>query len=260
MPTFLALQCFQCRGFSVQQETKNRKWTCKRCGAAQSIQRRFFTHAAASAVRAAVQQLSGRAAEVEDARRAAAHAAAAGGGMAGSSGAGAGFAPARLPPRAAPSFPREDGQDGGGWGEDEDVDADAEGGQEAPHRHRPPAAAVGSMWAAYLDGEEEEEAGADAGAGAVGGGAPPPPPPPPLPEAGAKRGRPSAWEDNGAGGRAGAASAPEWGAGRWQEQDEGARKDADKRPAGAPPAPAQPAPPAPAALAARGSLWDGFFE
>ena len=39
---FLALQCFACNAFQVQQEKKGKKWRCKLCGEGQSFRKIFF--------------------------------------------------------------------------------------------------------------------------------------------------------------------------------------------------------------------------
>ena len=82
---FLALQCYAdaCGAFVVQQRTKAKRWTCRRCGAAQAYMRVFFASASAAQTRQAVMQLAlargeraeaaerarlARAAEREDAR------------------------------------------------------------------------------------------------------------------------------------------------------------------------------------------------
>ena len=54
---FLALQCFQCSTFQVVQKTQQQKFTCKLCGAKQSIVR-VFASGAAKECRAVVQQLN----------------------------------------------------------------------------------------------------------------------------------------------------------------------------------------------------------
>ena len=52
---FFALQCFQCSTFQVVQKTQQQKFTCKLCGAKQSIVR-VFASGAAKECRAVVQQ------------------------------------------------------------------------------------------------------------------------------------------------------------------------------------------------------------
>ena len=54
---FFALQCFQCSTFQVVQKTQQQKFTCKLCGAKQSIVR-VFASGAAKECRAVVQQLN----------------------------------------------------------------------------------------------------------------------------------------------------------------------------------------------------------
>ena len=54
---FFALQCFQCSTFQVVQKTQQQKFTCKLCGAKQSIVR-VFASGAAKECRNVVQQLN----------------------------------------------------------------------------------------------------------------------------------------------------------------------------------------------------------
>ena len=64
---FLALQCFSCSTFIVQQRTKGKRWACRRCGVAQSYMRVFFASASAAQARAAVMQLNAKRGERADA-------------------------------------------------------------------------------------------------------------------------------------------------------------------------------------------------
>lgn len=69
MPQFYALQCFQCEQYQVTQARKDKKFTCKLCGAKQSVRRIFARSHAAKDVRLFIQQLNlarGTAAEAYD--------------------------------------------------------------------------------------------------------------------------------------------------------------------------------------------------
>ncbi|KAJ3281800.1 Sperm associated antigen 1 [Borealophlyctis nickersoniae] len=70
MPTFQILQCYEdsCKTFQVQQVKKVNKWTCKVCGAKQSLQKVFFESGAAADCRPVVQQLNYRRAELDEAK------------------------------------------------------------------------------------------------------------------------------------------------------------------------------------------------
>jgi hypothetical protein len=64
---FLALRCFQCSHWVVQQRTKNSKWSCRLCGAKQSITKVYGVSSSAKEVRALVQQLAMRAGLAQEA-------------------------------------------------------------------------------------------------------------------------------------------------------------------------------------------------
>lgn len=55
---FLALQCFSCDAFQVQQAKKVPKWCCVLCGSKQSVRKIFAKSASAKDVRTRVQQLN----------------------------------------------------------------------------------------------------------------------------------------------------------------------------------------------------------
>lgn len=58
MPSFVLLQCYQCRIFSPNQETKNSKWACRMCGAKQSILKVHAKTDSAKDLRGIAQQLN----------------------------------------------------------------------------------------------------------------------------------------------------------------------------------------------------------
>lgn len=67
MPDFLALQCYACRQFQVCQARKDRRFTCKLCGAKQSVQRIYARATTARPVRERVQALNMARASAEEA-------------------------------------------------------------------------------------------------------------------------------------------------------------------------------------------------
>lgn len=58
MPEFIAVNCFNCHMFQVQQVRKDRKWNCKTCGSKQSIIKVYASHSNAALVRPIVQNLN----------------------------------------------------------------------------------------------------------------------------------------------------------------------------------------------------------
>lgn len=63
---FLIVRCFKCGHFSVKQETKSPKWTCKLCGTLQSQTRVFSSAVKARDLRATVQQFNMQRGEFEE--------------------------------------------------------------------------------------------------------------------------------------------------------------------------------------------------
>lgn len=63
---FLIVRCCQCGHFSVKQETRSPKWTCKLCGTRQSQTRVFSSAAKARDLRATVQQFNMQRGEFEE--------------------------------------------------------------------------------------------------------------------------------------------------------------------------------------------------
>lgn len=69
MPEFYAVQCFQCEQYQVAQARKDRRFSCKLCGAKQSVRRIFARSHAAKDVRSFIQEMNyarGMAAEAYD--------------------------------------------------------------------------------------------------------------------------------------------------------------------------------------------------
>ena len=58
MVEFYTLRCAACATFCVQQATANHKWSCKLCGARQSVVRVHLRSGSAAACRAHAQALS----------------------------------------------------------------------------------------------------------------------------------------------------------------------------------------------------------
>ncbi|CAM9735620.1 unnamed protein product [Chrysoparadoxa australica] len=55
---FLAVQCYQCNQYAVQQQTKGNQWSCCMCGSKQSIVKIFGSSNSAKDIRPLVQQLA----------------------------------------------------------------------------------------------------------------------------------------------------------------------------------------------------------
>ncbi|GAB5029738.1 upf0544 protein c5orf45 homolog [Nannochloropsis oceanica] len=66
MPTFVLVQCYRCHVFIPNQETKNRKWACRMCGAKQSIIKVYARTDSAKELRLAAQQLNAQHGEARD--------------------------------------------------------------------------------------------------------------------------------------------------------------------------------------------------
>ena len=65
---FLALCCYNCHMFQVQQRTKTKKWACKTCGSKQSIIKVYASSSKAAEVRPVVQNLNLKKGQLQEER------------------------------------------------------------------------------------------------------------------------------------------------------------------------------------------------
>lgn len=141
MPQFLVLRCSNCHNYKVQQHTANGKWSCPRCDTKQSVQKIYFSSAAAAQCREALWEIARKVQEVEERRTTALlqqheegereeRAAKLRRIFGGEEGAPAQGGTHRAPPSVAPA-------------------------QGATHHRAPPA--PGSAWDAYLSSDDEVE-------------------------------------------------------------------------------------------------------